>query len=72
MALFSLLLFLFPQLLLESLESVDSTQETLPIGMKETSESVNHSLVSDSVNPGTTACQAPLSMEFSRQEYWNG
>lgn len=49
MPLFSLLLFLFPQLLLESLESVDSTQETLPIGMKETSESVNHSLVSDSL-----------------------
>ena len=23
-------------------------------------------------NPWTVACQAPLSMEFSRQEYWNG
>ena len=22
--------------------------------------------------PWTAACQAPLSMEFSRQEYWNG
>ena len=22
--------------------------------------------------PWTGACQAPLSMEFSRQEYWNG
>ena len=22
--------------------------------------------------PWTTACQAPLSMDFSRQEYWNG
>ena len=44
---FSLLLFLFLQFLLESLESVDSTQEILPIGMKETSESVHHSLVSD-------------------------
>ena len=22
--------------------------------------------------PRTVACQAPLSMEFSRQEYWNG
>ena len=21
--------------------------------------------------PGTVACQAPLSMEFSRQEYWS-
>ena len=24
------------------------------------------------VNPWTTACQAPLSMGFSRQEYWSG
>ena len=22
--------------------------------------------------PGTVACQAPLSMRFSRQEYWSG
>ena len=22
--------------------------------------------------PWTVACQVPLSMEFSRQEYWNG
>ena len=25
-----------------------------------------------SLNPGTTACQAPLSMGFPRQEYWSG
>ena len=24
------------------------------------------------VNPWTVACQAPLSMGFSRQEYWSG
>ena len=24
------------------------------------------------VTPWTAACQAPLSMEFSRQEYWGG
>ena len=24
------------------------------------------------VTPWTTACQTPLSMEFSRQEYWSG
>ena len=24
------------------------------------------------VTPGTVAYQAPLSMEFSRQEYWSG
>ena len=28
--------------------------------------------MSASVIPWTVACQAPLSMEFSRQEYWNG
>ena len=35
-------------------------------------ESESHSVVSDSVIPWTVACQAHLSMEFSRQEYWNG
>ena len=24
------------------------------------------------VTPWTVSCQTPLSMEFSRQEYWNG
>ena len=28
--------------------------------------------MSDSVTPRTIACQAPLPMEFSRQEYWSG
>ena len=31
--------------------------------------SESRSVVSDSVTPWTVACQAPLSMEFSRQEY---
>ena len=35
------------------------------------SESVNHSVVSDSVIPWTAALQVPPSMEFSRQEYWS-
>ena len=30
------------------------------------------SVVSDSETPWTVACQAPLLMEFSRQEYWSG
>ena len=34
--------------------------------------SVNHSVVYDSVTPWTVGHQAPLSMEFSRQEYWSG
>ena len=33
----------------------------------------SHSVVSDSLaTPWTVACQAPLSMEFSRQESWSG
>ena len=34
--------------------------------------SVNCSVMSDSVTPWTVASQVPLSMGFSRQEYWNG
>ena len=30
------------------------------------------SVVADSATPWTVACQAPLSMEFSSQEYWSG
>ena len=33
---------------------------------------LSHSVVSDSAVLWTVACQAPLSMEFSRQEYWSG
>ena len=33
---------------------------------------LSRSVVSNSVAPWTVACQAPLSMEFSRQEYWIG
>ena len=36
------------------------------------SESISHLVLSNSVTPRTVACQAPLSMEFSWQEYWNG
>jgi len=28
--------------------------------------------MSDSAIPWTVACQAPLSLEFSRQQYWSG
>ena len=37
-----------------------------------TSVCVSHSVVSDFAIPWTVAHQAPLSMEFSRQEYWSG
>ena len=33
---------------------------------------VSYSVVSDSATPWTVAHQAPLSIEFSRQEYWSG
>ena len=37
------------------------------------SESVSHSIMSDSfVTPWTVVPQTPLSMKFSRQEYWSG
>ena len=32
----------------------------------------SRSVVSDSVTPSTVACWAPLSMGFSRQDYWSG
>ena len=35
-------------------------------------EIVNHSGVSNSATPWTVTRQAPLSMEFSRQEHWSG
>ena len=35
---------------------------------------VSHSVMSNSMqpNPQTEACQAPLSIRFSKQEYWSG
>ena len=36
------------------------------------SENVSCSVMSNSATPWTVARQASLSMEFSRQEYWNG
>ena len=33
---------------------------------------LSHTVVSDSAIPWTVACQAPLSLEFSRQESWSG
>ena len=33
---------------------------------------ISHPVVSHSVTPQTTAHQAPLSVEFFRQEYWSG
>ena len=35
-------------------------------------KSESHTVVLDSETPWTAARQAPLSVEFSRQEYWSG
>ena len=35
-------------------------------------ESKSRSVVSNSATLWTVACQAPLSMEFSKQKYWSG
>ena len=49
---------------------------TNPAGYRDLSPHCGGALVPKScltlVTPGTTACQAPLSMGFSRQEYWSG
>ena len=36
------------------------------------SESISRSVLSNSATLWAVGCQAPLSMEFSRQEYWSG
>ena len=33
---------------------------------------LSHSVMSDSLTPWTVAYQAPLSMGFSKEEYWRG
>ena len=44
----------------------------IPLDLKPKCESISCSVVSDSATPWTTARQAPLSMGFTRQEYWSG
>ena len=39
---------------------------------KKKNESVSRSIMFDTATPWTVAHQAPLSIEFSRQEYWSG
>ena len=44
----------------------------LPQWLQKKCQCVSYSVVSDSATPWAVACQASLSMEFSRQEYWSG
>ena len=48
---------------------VPLSEVTYKVGNKEV-KSLSH--VRLFATPWTVACQAPLSMEFSRQEYWSG
>ena len=50
---------------------IKSTQNNEYIYIYE-SDNVIHWVVSDSATPWSVAQQAPLSVEFSRQEYWSG
>ena len=43
-----------------------------PSGERASSESVSHSVVSNSAILWTVACQAPLSLGYPRQEHWTG
>ena len=49
-----------------------STQDVERITTALNSAVLSGSVVSNSETLWTVACQAPLSMEFSRQEYWSG
>ena len=42
------------------------------LDQEETPKCASHSVLSDSLSPWTVDSQAPLSVEFSRQEYWSG
>ena len=50
---------------------MDSGRETQERGYIYACE-LSYSVLSDSVTPWTLDHQVPLSMEFSRQEYWSG
>ena len=45
---------------------------TLGVGWWRSMCVLSHSVMSDSATPWTVTHQAPLSLEFSRQEYWSG
>ena len=48
------------------------TPEVINLNSTLVSPLVSLSVVPDSAIPWSVACQAPLFMEFSRQEYWSG
>jgi len=48
------------------MEARDATKHPVGHGV-----SVGHLVMYDSAIPWVIACQAPLSIEFSRQEYWS-
>ena len=50
----------------------DWATELIFKSLSKSRKSVSHSVIFDSATPWTLACQVPLSLEFSRQEYWSG
>ena len=54
------------------MQRVNNGKSMCILSLGPTSGYITHTLVSDSVATWTVAHQASLSMEFSRQEYWNG
>ena len=54
------------------MSKTDLLEDTDKSKLKEDCEPAVTSVVSDSVNLWTAAYQIPLSMAFSRQEYWSG
>ena len=54
------------------MSKTDLLEDTDKSKLREDCEPAVTSVVSDSVNLWTAAYQIPLSMAFSRQEYWSG
>ena len=62
-----------PGTLLVSSDTPTNKQRPCPLEYySEERESASHSVVQLCVTAWTVACQAPLTVEFSRQEYWSG
>ena len=65
------LIFCHPLLLLPQSFPASGSFPMSPVSLKEVSKCQSLSHVQLFVIPRTVACQAPLSMRFSRQEYWS-
>ena len=62
----------YAHLIDESHRDVMSSEHELPVLLALVLVGISRSVMSNSATSCTVAHQAPLSMEFSRQEYWSG